>query len=313
MKKNIRTLLIVLITTIAGFFLLTTPDIPLDDLKKRYMNETSAFMSINGMDVHYREEGAGQPIVLIHGTASSLHTWDAWTEKLKNRYRVIRFDLPAFGLTGPHPVRDYSMGAYANVLDQLLDKLEVDSAILVGNSLGGKIAWRYAALHPVRVSKLVLLDASGFPTEKGRPWIFGLARIPLLNSVISRITPRSIIKKNVEEVYFDNSKVSESLVDRYYDMALREGNRQAFIDRAQLDSKSKTHFLSKINCPTLILWGANDAWIPVSHAALFEKALPNAKTVILENAGHVPMEEVPQRSLVALEDFLEAFNMEKSK
>ncbi|MEQ8549756.1 MAG: alpha/beta hydrolase [Cyclobacteriaceae bacterium] len=308
MKKNIRVVLMVVVTSVIGFFLLVTPDIPLDDLKKRYTNEASAFMTIDGMDVHYRDEGAGQPIVLIHGTAASLHTWDAWTEKLKKDYRVIRFDLPAFGLTGSHPKRDYSIKAYMDVLDELLNQLSVDSVILVGNSLGGKIAWQYAALHPEMVSKLALLDASGFTTEKGQPWIFGLARIPILNSLISRITPRSIIKKNVEAVYFDDTKVSEALVDRYYEMALRKGNRQAFIDRAQLNMKSKLPLLAKIKCPTLILWGANDAWIPVSHALLFENALPNARTVILENAGHVPMEEVPQRSLAAFKKFLKEFN-----
>jgi pimeloyl-ACP methyl ester carboxylesterase len=277
-----------------------TPDIPLEELKKNYTNEVSSFSSLSGLDVHYRDEGAGPLIVLIHGTASSLHTWDAWTEELKKDYRVIRFDLPAFGLTGPHPDRDYRVAAYTEILDQLLKSLALDSVILAGNSLGGRIAWQYAAEHPQMVSKLVLIDASGFPTEKGLPWIFGLARVPVLNRLISKITPRSIIEKNVKEVYFDDTKVSEELIDRYYHFALREGNRQAFIDRAQLDLKGDINILRKIKIPTLIIWGRNDEWIPVEHLEKFKSAIPNTKAFIIENSGHVPMEENPVETLEIL-------------
>jgi pimeloyl-ACP methyl ester carboxylesterase len=300
MNRNLRFLIIVASSLIIGLFFMITPDIPLEELKKNYTNEASSFISLSGMDIHYRDEGAGPRIVLIHGTASSLHTWDAWTEELKKDYRVIRFDLPAFGLTGPHPDRDYRVAAYTEILDQLLKSLALDSVILAGNSLGGRIAWQYAAEHPQMVSKLVLIDASGFPTEKGLPWIFGLARVPVLNRLISKITPRSIIEKNVKEVYFDDTKVSEKLIDRYYHFALREGNRQAFIDRAQLDLKGDINILRKIKIPTLIIWGRNDEWIPVEHLEKFKSAIPNAKAFIIENSGHVPMEENPVETLEIL-------------
>ncbi|MFT6064158.1 MAG: pimeloyl-ACP methyl ester carboxylesterase [Paraglaciecola sp.] len=283
-------------------------DISADDLKKEYANEHSKFIEIDEMQVHYRDEGKGVPIVLVHGTASSLHTWDAWTKELTKNYRVIRMDLPAFGITGPNKNADYSIKAYTAFLDQFLTKINVDSFYLVGNSLGGNIAWNYTAEHPKKIEKLILVDASGLPTNKPQPAIFKMAKTPVLSSLFLYVTPKFFIKKNMKEVYGDKSKLTDSLVTRYHKMALRVGNRQAFIDRAKIDfklgAKVNVDKLKSIQTPTLLIWGAKDTWIPLDNGKRMDRILPNSKLVVLENSGHVPMEENPTESVEILKDFL---------
>ena len=285
-------------------------DISVDDLKIAYTNEHSKFMEIDGMQVHYRDEGTGFPIVLIHGTASSLHTWNEWTEELKKNYRIIRMDIPAFGITGPNETGDYSIKSYTNFLDKFLTKINVEKFYLAGNSLGGNIAWNYTAEHPEKVEKLILVDASGLPTNKEQPAIFKMAKTPVLNSLFLYVTPKFFIKKNMKEVYADENKITDELVTRYHKMALRVGNRQAFIDRAKmdfkLDSKANLDKLKSIQTPTLLIWGANDNWIPLKSVGIkMDSVLPNSKLVVLENSGHVPMEENPEESLVILKKFIQ--------
>ena len=283
-------------------------DIAVEDLKKTYANEHSQFIDVEGMQVHYRDEGTGFPIVLIHGTAASLHTYDAWTKQLSKDYRVIRLDLPAFGLTGPNKNADYSIESYTKFLFQFLEKIKVDKFYLAGNSLGGNIAWNYAAEYPNKVRKLILIDASGLPTFTPQPTIFKMAKTPILNSLFLYITPKFIIRKNIEQVYADKLKVTDTLVIRYHKMSLRTGNRKAFIERAKTDfnlaEKVNLVKLKSVKTTTLLIWGAKDTWIPLGNGKRMDSMLPNSKLVILENSGHVPMEENPKESLEFLKSFL---------
>jgi len=287
-------------------------DIPVEILKEKYANEFSKFVEIDGMLVHYRIEGKGMPIVLIHGTGASLHTWDDWTLKLKENYQVIRMDLPAFGLTGPNKSGDYSIKQYTQFLEEFVVKMKLDSMFLAGNSLGGNIAWNYASKNPEKVQKLILVDASGLPTNKPQPWIFKMAKTPVLSKLFLYITPRSIIEDNLKQVYEDDTKISDALITRFHDMALREGNRKAFVDRAKIDfttsEASKKEQLQNIQTPTLLIWGAKDTWIPLENGKRMDTLLPNSKLVVLQNSGHVPMEENPKESFKVLNDFLHQKN-----
>ncbi len=287
-------------------------DIPVEILKEKYANEFSKFVEIDGMQVHYRIEGKGMPIVLIHGTGASLHTWDDWTLKLKENYQVIRMDLPAFGLTGPNKSGDYSIKQYTQFLEEFVVKMKLDSMFLAGNSLGGNIAWNYASKNPEKVQKLILVDASGLPTNKPQPWIFKMAKTPVLSKLFLYITPRSIIEDNLKQVYEDDTKISDAQITRFHDMALREGNRKAFVDRAKIDftisEASKKEQLQNIQTPTLLIWGAKDTWIPLDNGKRMDALLPNSKLVVLQNSGHVPMEENPIESFKVLNDFLHQKN-----
>ena len=304
-KYFLYALIILLIVLIKGAIY---SDISVEELKKEYANEHSKFIEINEMQVHFRDEGEGFPIVLVHGTASSLHTWDAWTNELKKTNRVIRMDLPAFGITGPNKNADYSIESYTTFLHSFVEKLNLEKFHLAGNSLGGNIAWNYAAEHPAKVEKLILVDASGLPTNKEPPAIFKMAKTPVLRSLFLYVTPKMLITKNIKEVYADDDKVTDELVTRYHKMALRAGNRQAFIDRAKtdfkLDAKINTDRLKSIQTPTLLIWGAKDLWIPLDNGKRMNRILVNSKLEVLENSGHVPMEENPKESLELLKNFL---------
>jgi len=312
MKKN-KKIKYIFYAVIIVFILLIKgavySDIPVEVLKKKYANEYSKFIEIDGMQVHYRDEGKGTPIVLIHGTASSLHTWDDWTKELSKNYRIIRMDLPAFGLTGANENGDYSIENYTKFLHKFLSKVNVDTFYLVGNSLGGNIAWDFAAEYPKKVKKLVLIDASGLSTNKPQPWIFKMARTPVVNSLFLYLTPRMVIKDNMKQVYADDSKITDELITRYHEMALKIGNRQAFIDRAKMDfnfdDKANLEKLKSIKTETLLLWGENDVWIPLDNGKRMDRLLPNSKLVIIKNSGHVPMEENPTESFAVLKAFLE--------
>jgi pimeloyl-ACP methyl ester carboxylesterase len=304
-KYWLYTLLIALILAINS---IVYSDISVDDLKVEYANQYSKFIEIDGMQVHYRIEGEGFPIVLIHGTASSLHTWDAWTKELKKTNTIIRMDLPAFGLTGPNKSADYSIKSYTTFLDQFLNEIAIDSFHLAGNSLGGNIAWNYAAEHPNKVNKLILVDASGLPTNKPQPAVFKMAKTPVVSNLFLYVTPKFFINKNMQEVYADDTKITDDLVSRYHKMALREGNRQAFIDRARMDfklgSKANIDKLKSIRNSTLLIWGAQDNWIPLDNGKRMDSVMQNSKLVVLEYSGHVPMEENPEESLAIFKQFL---------
>jgi pimeloyl-ACP methyl ester carboxylesterase len=270
-------------------------DLPLNYLEEKYANAYSQFIEVKGLRTHYRVEGQGPYLLLLHGTASSLHTWDRWTELLKEHFTVVRLDLPAFGLTGPNLQRDYSLDYYNDFVAQFVNKLDMPSFSLAGNSLGGGIAWYYTLNHQDRVSQLILIDPSGVPKDKV-PDIFALAQNPATAFILKYITVKSFIRKNLEQVYFQDDKITDALVERYWELGLRKGNRQAFIDRANIAFQYPIDKLAQIHTPTLILWGEQDSWIPVSDAKVFSQNIPNSQSIIYPNVGHVPMEEIPDKT-----------------
>lgn len=302
-KKSVIFPLVVVSIVLLTSMLLVTPDKSLEELAPKYIDDTSAFVTLDGFRIHYRDEGSGFPIVLIHGTGASLHTWDDWTALLKQHYRVIRLDLPGYGLTGKDEQKRYSSMDYVALLDSFLVHLEIDDFYLAGNSLGGQVAWLYTALYNMKVRKLVLLDPSGFLFDR-TPNIIALAKTPVLNLLARYITPRFFVKQNIKEVYYDNDLLREETVDRYRDLTLYKGNREAFIDRAMIEREDNTQYLSKIDTPSLIIWGEADDWIPVSDGVKFNTAIKGSRLVVMPKTGHVPMEERPAESLAIALKFL---------
>ena len=308
-KKLTVILSLTLLFIIAVIIMFGHRDIPLNELKIKYANSSSSFIAVNGMDVHFRDEGLQTdtiPIVLIHGTGASLHTFNAWSDRLKKSHRIIRMDLPAYGLTGPFPDGNYTMAHYTTFLKDFLTALNIKQCVLAGNSLGGAIAWNFTLEQPSMVTKLILIDASGYPiASKSVPIAFSLAKIPVINKLLTFITPRFLVRSSVENVYFDSSKVTDLVVERYFNLTLRSGNRKAFVDRLQIPKDTNTYKnINYIQQPTLILWGAEDLLIPVENAYKFQEDLPNNTLVILENTGHTPMEESPLESLAPVLNFL---------
>jgi pimeloyl-ACP methyl ester carboxylesterase len=299
---NRKRLLIAIILLVVGS-LSVTPDLPLDFLKNKYAAAPSKFMALNELRIHYRDEGTGDAIVLVHGTGASLHTWNAWAQELSQTHRVIRLDLPAYGLTGKDPKKRYSSKDYVDLIDAFLKELNVNQFHLAGNSLGGLVSWLYASYHPDKVQKLILIDPSGFPSKKS-PMVISLAKTPGINMLIRYVTPKAFIKKNLKEVYYNPDLISTQILDRYYELTLAPGNRTAFIDRAKIEREDYTDRLGLITNPTLILWGAEDAWIPLKNAYRFEEKIATSTVVVMKETGHLPMEEKPAKSLAITLNFL---------
>ncbi|MDZ7936874.1 MAG: alpha/beta fold hydrolase [Rhodoferax sp.] len=301
-------LVIVVVFALAGVIATWAPDRSVAQLSARWATPPSQFITVSGLPVHFRDEGPRddpQPIVLLHGTADSLHTWDGWAEGLATKRRVIRFDLPAFGLTGPSPNGDYSIAAYTRWVLQVLDALGVQQCVLAGNSLGGQIAWETAVAQPQRVAKLVLVDAAGYPiVSQSVPIGFKLARMPGLKLLMEHVLPRGVIQSSVRNVYADPSKVTSELVDRYYELTLRAGNRAALGQRFAQMKPSNTETLKTLLMPTLVLWGAQDRLIPLDNAHQFARDIAGSKLVVFDDLGHVPQQEDPKRTLDALRAFL---------
>ena len=296
---------------IAGFVAANwVPDRPVSALTERWAPSPSQFVELAGMRVHLRDEGPRNdplPIVLIHGTSASLHTWQGWASALRERHRVVSFDLPGAGLTGPSPDGDYSIEAYVRFMGALLDHLGIEHCVLAGNSLGGNIAWETAYAMPERIQKLVLVDAAGYPrTSASVPIGFRLARIPVLNRLTQSLLPRSLIAASLRNVYGDPAKVTPELVDRYFDMTAREGNRHALVQRfAQSDFGAHASRIAALKLPTLILWGGRDGLIPPDNAAHFHQDIAGSRLVIFDELGHVPQEEDSARTVAAVEGFVD--------
>ena len=303
-------LLIVLVLGLAW-----APDRPVDDLKERWAAPPSVFEPLQGMSVHLRDEGAAGdalPILLLHGTSASLHTWDGWVEALAPTRRVIRVDLPGFGLTGPFPHDDYHVTRYVDFVIALLDRLEIPRAIIAGNSFGGQLAWETAAAAPERVAALILVDAAGYPNApESLPIGFRIALTPSLQPVMTRLLPRRMVEASLHDVYGDPARVTVELVDRYYDLALRAGNRRALGLRLEqaIHHEARAGRIPALTQPTLILWGGRDRLIPRENADHFARDIRGSQLVIFDDLGHVPHEEDPVATAAAVRGFLDGLQL----
>lgn len=308
MKKSLGLLCIIIASSILIFGITAwKTDIPVEEIIEKYAYDNSQFFELDGMNVHYRITGnTGETVVLLHGTASSLHTWEGWTSELSKYYRVVSFDMPGFGITGPEPNDVYTRERYLKFIDDVLVKLNIDSCYMAGNSFGGYMTWSYAAKHPDKVKKIAILNSSGYPRGKQPTTLgFRLQTVEWLQPVVANITPRWIVRKSVKMVYYDDAKITEQLVQRYFDLLLREGNRGGLTGKMTQINYKHTDEIKLVQCPTLIMWGDDDRLVNVRDAPKFHTDIPNSELIIYENMGHVPMEEIPERTVSDFMAFLQ--------
>lgn len=290
---------------IAAGYGLWTPDKSRSELEAKYLAAPTDYIDVDGVRLHIRDTGAttAPAIILLHGFGASLHTWQAWAEVLDDTYRVIRIDLPGFGLTGADPTGDYSDKRTVSLLATLMDKLGIARASLMGNSMGGRMAWKFAAAKPDRVDKLVLISPDGFASpgvEYGKE-----PSVPALVDLMRYTLPKSMLAPNLKAAYADPNFMSDALLDRYYDLMLVPGVRDAIIARmGQTVLTAPEPELRRITAETLLLWGENDALIPISNASDYRKELPRSSFVSLPHLGHLPHEEAPEISLKPVMEFL---------
>ena len=287
---------LVLVAVVAAGALawLHVPDKPRAALEAEYAAPPSMFLDVLGVRLHVRDTGprAAPAVILLHGFAASLHTWEAWAHDLERDHRVVRCDMPGFGLTGADPSGDYTDARANAVLLALMDRLGVARASLVGHSMGGRIAWTLAALHPGRVDRLVLVSPDGFASpELG----YGEApHVPLLMRALPYVLPSSMLRASLAPAYANTGTVTDALFARYRDMMLAPGVRRAIVARmGQQVLADPVPLLGRIRAPTLLLWGEQDRMIPFANSADYLRALPHASLAALPGVGHIPQEEAP--------------------
>ena len=295
-----------------GWLVLRVPDIPVATLRAKYGGPPSQFVEVlPGLTVHLRDEGPRDApvLMLLHGSNASLIDWQPWVDRLKDRFRIVRFDLPAHGLTGADPHDDYSPAASARIVAAVADRLSIKHFVLAGNSMGGGIAARFAVEYPDRLDGLILVDAGGQPSTGKRdiPLAFRIADTPLLRDVVAGITPRWLVANGVRGAVANPATLTEADIDRYWELLRYPGNRAATLVRFRQGYGSVSAAeLARVTTPTLILWGREDRFIPVASAAYFARALPHSRTIVYDHVGHLPMEEVPDRSAADVAAFLGA-------
>jgi pimeloyl-ACP methyl ester carboxylesterase len=298
---------------IAGYFALRRGDIPYETLAARYETASSHYVELpGGVRMHYFEEGdpAGPTLLLIHGFSASSHTWAGWAERLGDEYRVISIDLPGHGLTRAPAGYQASIEAFRDEVAAFVATQNLQSFAIAGNSMGGNVAWQYALAYPDQVNALILVDASGWPPPETfeQPATFEILRNPVLGPLLRDLDNTRLARAGLQNSFFDASLVDDDMVDRYVSLSRAPGHRdillQITLGFAERSYATPERLAPLADMPTLVLWGDTDRLVPVEDAARFRDALPNARVIVFEDTGHIPQEERPDESAMAVREFL---------
>ena len=284
---------------------LWTPDLDRAGLEARHARSPADFVEVAGIRVHLRDDGPkdAPAVLMLHGFGASLHTWEAWAQALVPRHRVIRFDLPAAGLTGADPSGDYSDERSIQLIAALMDRLGVARASVVGHSMGGRIAWRFAAAQPQRVHRLVLVAPDGFASPG-----FEYGKAPEVGPMVElmrHVLPRVLVTMSLQPAYADPAQMTGERATRYHELLRAPGVRDGLIERMrQLVLRDPVPILQTIAAPTLLLWGERDAMVPAANAQDYLRVMPRARLLLLPAVGHIPQEEGGSAALAAVQGFL---------
>ena len=291
----------------AALWWLWTPDKDRAALEPKYLNSPSDMIDVAGTRLHVRDSGpkTAPAVIFLHGFGASLHTWEPWANTLAKDLRVIRIDLPGSGLSLPDPTGDYSDKRSLQIINALMDKLGLARASLVGNSIGGRIAWTFAGTYPSRTDKLVLVSPDGFASpgfEYGKT-----PEVPMMVKLMRYALPKALLTMSLKPAYANPETMTDALATRYHDMMLAPGSRGALLARmAQTVLVDPLPILKQITAPTLLVWGEQDGMIPFANSNDYLKAIAGSKRVSFEGVGHLPHEEAPAESVGAVREFLMA-------
>lgn len=281
-------------------------DIPADVLEARYANSASRFMNVAGVRIHYRDEGPrdAPAIVLVHANFASLLGWEPWAEALRDSYRVIRFDMTSHGLTGPDPTGDYTLERTMEITEKFIDALGLSTFTLGGTSLGGTVAVLYTVRNPRRIDKLILLSPGSLEGKKQKE----RGDVPDVAYILKYILPRALPKFMLTSGFGDKSKLTDELIDRWYDLWLREGQREAQLDRLrQYVSVDIESVFRSIDVPVLLLWGEANTTADFEQAAEVRHLLENAESlnfISYPGVGHMAVQEAGAEIAVDVRAFL---------
>ncbi|HSK40698.1 MAG TPA: alpha/beta hydrolase, partial [Arenibaculum sp.] len=290
---------VLLVAAVAAMY---SPSLPYPSMVERYADDRSRFVAVDGAVIHYKDEGSGPVLALVHGSADSLVSWEPWVERLKDDYRIIRLDLPGAGLSRDTADADYSIAGYARFLEGFRRAVGVEHWAVAGHSVGGAVAWNHALAHPGRVDALILVGATGYPVE--RPLLWRLGGLPGVGQALSMLTPRFMVEQNLREATARPDVVTDAVVQRFHDLLRVEGNREALRRQMALNSFDGWERIREIEVPTLVLWGEADPWLPKSLGERFHADVEGSELNIVPGVGHLVPLEAPDVSARAVGAFL---------
>ncbi len=306
--KSIGWVLGGLVTAFVIFWFARPADIPLEESGAEIPHQAeSRFATIDGIRLHYQEKGEGLPLVLLHGFGSSTFTWKDVLDPLATRFRVIALDLMGFGFSDK-PRADYSVKRQAELAMKLLDQLGVGKANICGNSMGGSIAIFAAATFPDRVSSLILIDAAAYSDlDKNRLTPNPQLLIPVWGEVLAAFAflDRRYIEWGLRKSFYDPAFVTEERLNAYHrPFKSRNGQRAALATARSADLKPIEDRIHLLKVPVLILWGAEDEFIPLQMGTRLHRDVPGSKWVVFSRCGHLPQEEMPERVVEEIFKFI---------
>lgn len=300
--------LLVLVTLIFGrpWLFPGSMQLSLAELEAKYATADSRFADLDGVRVHYMDQGEGPAVVLLHASFMNLRSWDLLAESLKKSHRVVRLDFLASGLTGPELNDNYSFDRNLELVDQLTRYLGIDEFALVATSSGGIVGFNYAARYPERISRLLLVNSAGLPRSaatdpnraRGNPIGAWLAR---------RYQSRGMVRDTLDLNFIEPHEPPDWLVDMSYDMRLREGlAREGALLMANFRTGDPQTVLAGVTVPTMILWGIDNQTVSQLEANVFQNWLTNAPTVLKKypDVGHYLYLEIPTQFATDVSAFL---------
>ena len=282
-------------------------DIPAQQIDALYGSADLRRVQLDGVDLAYRIQGKGPPLVLLHSHFWTMRQWQPWVDALADDFTVIRYDLTSHGLTGPDPSGDYSRARGSQLLNGLLDHLGIERTALAGSSTGGALAWYYAAHYPQRVDKLILINAPGLPGITNK---YMETPLPDWSGYLLYLLPEQLFKPFLQAAVADDALISDEHVREFHLMYRRTGNRMAEFERMRAWERGDISAdLAQIQAPTLVMWGELNPQLPVAHVAQYRAKLINAPRVeqrIYPGVGHVIPLEVPRQSAADALRFLKS-------
>ena len=291
--------IIFLISLLTFIFALYHRDIPKEYIIKNYSLSHSKWVNIRNTDIHFTDDGSGDGILLIHGSGSDVNSWEKLSDELvRQGFRVVALDRPGSGLSDSPQTYGFTLEDDISFVFEFLEEIDFKPQVVIGHSTGGQLAWTASLREPDAFEKLILVSSTGIPTQS--PFTWKIANVPLLGELMTKITPEFMVRKNLEDTFYDDRLVSDDLVQRYHKIILKENTREALLERMRAVTFADYEKLKCIQSDTLILWGKQDSWLPPSFGERFEKAIPSSKLILLNRIGHNVPEEADSHNLALL-------------
>lgn len=306
------------VVVVGGYFVLKREDIPYATLEAQYASPASQYIDLpSGVRMHYRDQGQGPTILLIHGFSASLHTWEPWVERLAtgdnriNDYRIVSIDLPGHGLTRAPAGYQASIEALRDVVAEFVAARQLTQFALAGNSMGGNVAWEYALAHPEQVQALILVDASGWPDTRPEANeespTYKALRNPTVGPIVMQLDNSRLLREGLRNAFYDPALATDAMVERYSDLARAPGHRD-IIRQMLVGFRSRNmatpERLAPLRMPVLVMTGDTDRLVPPEHAQQFHQAIAGSQIVVFEQTGHIPQEEKADQSAMAVHEFM---------